>query len=182
MRAELNWAISHLLAPGYLAACTVCLPMQSPDYCAASIPLKGVAMEMHSDGSLMWRLWAGETDSSLWRAAEEWGGLALANVYVCFIFSLPLPHPLPRSLVLPFSLSCLDSYSLFHANILECSSSLLLCTPICVFGLAPCTFSFWKIKQIKTENLRRRPASTTLLKRNDWGKSSFRSGNHTYQS
>lgn len=31
-RTELNWAISHLLAPGYQAARTVCLPALSPDY------------------------------------------------------------------------------------------------------------------------------------------------------
>lgn len=133
----------------------VCLPALSPDYPAASISLKGVAMENSCDGSLMWRVRAGETDLPLWSAAEEWGGLALLNVCartcvcVCLIvFSLPRPLS-PSCSTFFFLRSCLDSYSLFHANILERSSSLLVCTPYCVFGLAPCTFSLCKIKPIK---------------------------------
>lgn len=40
---------------------------------------------------------------------------------------------------------CLDSVGLSHANILDCPSSLLVCTSYCDFGRAPCTFSLFNL-------------------------------------
>lgn len=110
-------------------------------------------------GDMLWwlfdvtRLHQGNRVASV-RAAEEWGGLALATLCMCvshhFLSASPL---LPLSL--SHSLSCLAGCSLFHTNILVRSSSLLLCTSYCVFGLAPLS-PFWEIKQIKEENLRRK--------------------------
>lgn len=111
-------------------------------------------MERSCDGSLMWRVCAGETDLPLWRAAEEWGGLALLNVCVCLIvFSLPHPHhlsPLSLSAVLPFSLSCLDSCLSFpcqHSRrlLIPASMHVLLCIWSCSMHLC----AFWKIKTDK---------------------------------
>lgn len=88
---------------------------------------------------------------ALLRNEEAWLSRTHTHTHKC----VSLPRPLP--LVLPFIRSCLDSYSLFHANILERSSSLLLCRPRCVFLVLLRALSrFWKIKVIrKRENLRR---------------------------
>jgi len=81
-------------------------------------------------------------------------------VYVCvssFSFSLTL---------IPFSLSCLNSYFLFHANILEHSSS--LCMSYCVFGFAPLS-PFWKIKQIyKRRTIEGKKSQTTPSEKESW--------------
>ncbi len=103
----------------------------------------------------------------LLRNEEAWLSRMCVCARVCVSSFLSLSS-LSLSLVLPFSLSCLDSYSLFHANILQRSSSLLLCTSYCVFGLAPCTFSLWKIKKIKKENLRRKKSLYNTTKKESW--------------